>query len=347
LVRSNLFHYIVRGEGELAIAPILAEIESGSRPPVRVVDGPVVTDLDSNPFPFIFPLYREEILSKKHIFPTMVSRRCPGTCKFCYPIERLVFGPKTKWRSVENVFAEIGLYYDQCAITEVLIYDNMFTTWSKYVVDFARQKVDRGYDFVYGVNARADKLDEETIRALAESRCTMVFLGVESGSQRLLDFLGKRMKAEENLRAARLCKQYGIAVLANLLVGVPGEEEEDYRLTYDLLERMEPDIIAYNCFTPFPGSEMYEYCLKQNLIDANMPYSSYEMHLTKNGRPVRGVDYERMKRWEPRILGLARNQPQIMTSASLERLEHAIGLQVAGKAGDAQQILESLSSRTD
>jgi len=312
LARSGLFNYVVTGEGELAIAPILDEIERGSRAEGRIVKGPVVKNLDSAPFPFIFPLYRKEILEKKHIFPIMVSRRCPGTCRFCYPIEKLVFGPKTKWRSVENVFSEIDIYYDPYGIRKLLIYDNMFTTSRKYVIEFARRKTEGGYDFVYGVNARADRLHEDTVQALAESNCTMIFLGVESGSQRMLDFMGKRMRVEDNLRASELCRKHGIAVLANLLVGVPGETEEDYRLTYELMKKMRPDIIAYNYFTPFPGTQLHQYCLEHGLIDKHAPYRAYEMNTSKTQGLVRGVDYERVKRWEPKIISTAVNQPGLV-----------------------------------
>jgi radical SAM superfamily enzyme YgiQ (UPF0313 family) len=312
LVESGGFNYIIRGEGELAIAGILKEIHQGKTAEGLVVNGPVIKDLDAVPFPYIFPLYREEVLRKKHIFPIMVSRRCPGTCKFCYPIEKLIFGPKTKWRSVDNVFEEIDLYYNPYGIEKVLIYDNMFTTWNKYVIEFAERKAQRGYKFAYGVNARADKLDEETVRVLAESNCTMVFLGVESGSQRMLDFMGKRMKVEDNLRAAELCEKYGIAILANLLVGVPGESEDHYTLTYQLMEKMRPEVIAYNYFTPFPGTEWYQYCIDNNLIEKDTPYRSFEMNTSKVNGLIKGVDYERVKRWESKILSTARNQPGLV-----------------------------------
>jgi len=345
LLQSGLFDYVVRGEGELAIGPLLDEIARKGASGPRIIDGPVVKRLDSMPFPYIFPLYRENVLKAKHVLPIMVSRRCPGTCKFCYPVEKLVFGPKTKWRTVDDVFAEIDLYYEPYSIREVLIYDNMFTTWTKYVVEFARRKVEGGYEFVYGVNARADRLDEETVRALSESGCTMVFLGVESGSQRMLDFMGKRMRVEDNLRAAELCRRFGIAVLANLLVGVPGETEEDYELTYDLVKKMRPDVIAYNCFTPFPGTEWHRYCLENGLIDPEIPYRAYEMHLAKTNRLLQGVDYARVKRWEARILELARNQPPVMSSASLAKLEEALALRALGRRAEAEEAFQEMLLR--
>ena len=198
---------------------------------------------------------------------------------------------------------------------EVLIYDNMFTTWKKYVLDFTRAKRAGGYDFIYGVNARADKLDEETVKALAESKCLQVFIGVASGSERILDFLGTRTRVEQFRKAAERCRSHGVTILANLPVGVPGETEESCRRAQELRNSVRPQVIAYNYLTPFPGTAMYTYCIENDLIDPDMPYGAYEMNASKIRGLVRGVDYDRVKRWEPRILSTATHQPALVRPA--------------------------------
>ena len=105
----------------------------------------------------------------------------------------------------------------------------------------------------------------------------------------ILDFLRKKATVEQALKAARLCREYGILIFANYMLGIPTETEEDLECTYRLIKEINPEIHGISYFSPIPGSDLYEYCREKNLINV----SSYDMYVRSAvDNKIKGVDYQ-------------------------------------------------------
>lgn len=306
LVASGVFDHVVVGEGEEVFRALLAGRYPASAP--QVISGHVV-DLNALPFPYFFPLYVEKIMKPRGILPLMITRCCPGRCTFCYPLEKKLFG-NTKFRRADNVFAEILAWQRVFPVKELWIYDNMFVANRQLLHDFHALRKQHGLQFTFNANARADYLTEELVALLADSGCIQLNLGVESGSQRILDQLGKGIRVEQYLRVAEWCHRHGVWIAANLLAGVPGETEHDLRLTYRLLRRMRPNSRAFNYLVPFPGTLFYEQARQEKIIRLDLPFSAYEMNLNKLTPLLTGMNLRRLRKWEGKTLRLVNRQQQ-------------------------------------
>jgi len=102
---------------------------------------------------------------------------------------------------------------------------------------------------------------------MSNAGCKAVYMGVESGSQRILDFLNKNITVAQIEEAINLCKKYNIRVYCSLIVGVPTETYEDYQLTKKLIEKLEPFSFAFNVFVGIPDSDLYRYILENDLFE--------------------------------------------------------------------------------
>jgi len=108
----------------------------------------------------------------------------------------------------------------------------------------------------WAAQVRADSVDREILALMAEAGCIQLECGFETGSDRLLREIGKRTSRQQNLRTIQLLKEAGIRCLANLIVGLPGEREEDVQQTADFLQQCEADHIVFSRFALYPGSKL-------------------------------------------------------------------------------------------
>lgn len=146
--------------------------------------------------------------------------------------------------------------------------------------------------------SRVNTLDEDIVKAMRDSGCKVLQFGFESGSQRVLNFLRKGTNVEQALKAARLCRDNGILIFANYMMGIPLETETDLKATLNLMKEINPEILAANYFSPIPGSSLYEYCKERDLITA----TSYDMFVRGAvANKIRNVDYGLLDEYKKKI----------------------------------------------
>jgi radical SAM superfamily enzyme YgiQ (UPF0313 family) len=302
---TGQFDCVVVGEGEHAIFEILDLIEDGKKlPPVyRAVN--YVANLDDLPFPAtaFLPTYEHAFDVNDRMAGVTASRGCPGRCRYCWPNQRIMYGSgKIRMRSAGNVLAEMRYLREHFRINLITFYDDTFVwnkAWLREFLDRHRQATRDGVDLPpIAVNARANFFDEEVAAILKEINCIGVWFGFESGSPHVLKLIRKGCTLEQNVAAARICREAGFDVNANMLVGVPGETDEDYLLSYKFLNRIRPDRVRYNVLSPYPGSEFYEELAPKGLIDA-ASFAEFDVakpHLTGKGI-IKNVDYGLVMKW--------------------------------------------------
>ena len=231
---------------------------------------PVVTDLDSIPFPardvVDYDSYLKEGMAE---YGMVTTRGCPFKCIYCKPSTDLIFGGGIRYRSAENVVKEIielaSLRNENCL--RIFFKDDTITmhptSWFKEFRDGLRNA---DISLEWHCNSRVDTVTRDKVRAMGESGCHCISFGVESGSQRILDFYKKGTTPDQAVDAFEWCHEFGIEATANLMIGLPLETEDDIQATYDLLKKLKPDDIIVYFSTAIPGRYIHEWAVENDYL---------------------------------------------------------------------------------
>lgn len=298
---GNVDHIIV-GEAEISIIDLLERLEKGFEAG-KIIQGEPVEDLDDLPFPDRDLFDLKGRLELPGIFPyppkyagIVASRGCGFNCRFCQPLERKIFGKRLKFRSAENIIEEVLKLKEGYGVEFIMFQDDQLTQNRKWLLDLCGEIRKTGIR--WGALARVDTVDEHVIKTMKDAGCIVLQFGFESGSQKILDFLRKRAKVEQAVEAARLCRENGVLIFANYMMGIPTETREDLEATYRLMKTIKPEIPAASYFSPIPGSDLYEYCREHDLINV----TSYDMYVRGAvDNKLKGIDYKALDRVKKRI----------------------------------------------
>jgi len=146
--------------------------------------------------------------------------------------------------------------------------EDHFTLNPGRTVDFCEKLIDRNLGIEWMCETRADSIDDpETMNLLAKSGCRALYIGVESGSPRMLEIMKKAETVEQFIRVFDLAKKNNIKTYASFVVGVPGETREDLEMTNKLIDRIKPDFLNMNIYTGLPGSELYDKVKNEKLYE--------------------------------------------------------------------------------
>ncbi len=186
----------------------------------------------------------------------MVSTRgCPFHCNWC---AKPIWGQRYAMRSPANVAAEMALVKRNLAPDHIWFADDIFGLQPKWVAEFAREVAARDASVPFTIQSRVDLMTAEAVEGLARAGCVEVWLGAESGSQRILDAMDKGTRIEdipvvrERLRAA------GIRTCFFIQFGYPGETLDDIKATISLVRETLPDEIGVSVSNPLPGTRFHE-----------------------------------------------------------------------------------------
>jgi len=264
---------VVKGEGEIALLDIVEkDIKSG------IIIRPHIKNIDEIPPPARHLMQMEFYLYTKDRYPDsylyfvpprtktgelVTSRGCPYSCTFCHNSWR---GIPCRYNSAERVISEIkGLINDFGVGAIFFIEDNFFVNKPR-LRKICKLIEENKIEIIWGANSRVDNIDSETIKIAKKSGCRQITFGVESGSQRILDVLNKRITVEQSRKAIKLCKEVGILVNATFMIGNPTETVEDIKLTQKFIMENDIDCPGLCITTPYPGTELWKWCEKRGLI---------------------------------------------------------------------------------
>jgi anaerobic magnesium-protoporphyrin IX monomethyl ester cyclase len=222
---------------------------------------PVLKDLDSMPLPAwdlvdIEP-YRESWLKNAGYFSLNMSttRGCPFKCNWC---AKPIYGNRYNSRSPANVVKEIKLLQENYHINHIWFCDDIFGLKPGWVLELSRLLQLENLHIRFKIQSRADLLtDEDIVKALASSGCENVWIGAESGSQKILDAMDKGITVGQVRAATRLMKSNGIKPSFFIQFGYPGEDKTDIELTIDMINELLPFEIGLSVSYPLPGTVFY------------------------------------------------------------------------------------------
>ena len=268
--RMDGVDYVVRGEGEVPLlaltrALVRGEGAAADAPGVTRVDGdgqlqttpppPLLADLDALPPPARDLVIRCDFSRHRTHYATS-ARGCPYSCAFC--ADRELWGGKVRRRSVGPFVDELAALVQQHRPTFVDIVDGTFTYNRKYTEAFCQELIERKVPLLWRCTARYDTVDPDLLTLLKRSGCAALYFGLESGSQRVLDRVDKRLTTEEIQRKSLLVREHGIVAITAVLLGVPGETADDMRRTLEMMRSLHSDIFDVNTYVPLPGTPLWE-----------------------------------------------------------------------------------------
>ncbi|HET8646581.1 MAG TPA: radical SAM protein, partial [Vicinamibacteria bacterium] len=220
----------------------------------------VLRDLDALPRP-AWDLVDVEryrgIWRRRHgYFPMSVaaSRGCPYHCNWC---AKPIYGQRYTMRSARAVAGELLWLQREYRPDRVSFADDIFGLRPQWTEEFAEEVERLGVTLPFKCLCRADLLGPRTVDALRRAGCRTVWLGAESGSQKVLDAMEKGTRVEQVRAAAQRLRAAGIEVAFFLQFGYPGETLEDVRLTREMVRECRPDDIGISVSYPLPGTPFY------------------------------------------------------------------------------------------
>ena len=221
-----------------------------------------VAKLDTFPYPahdlINLEKYSLVLAEESKVASIQTSRGCPSKCTFCDI--RLT---KYRYRSAEHVLSEMQ-FLKGLGVKEFFILDDTFTINKNRLYKLCNLMIQNGVDIKYKISSRVDKVDQELLDLLAASGCYRIHYGIETGSQRLLDYLEKGVTIQQNIAAIKMTKKAGIETLAYMMIGIPTETREEIQETIDFVDKLQPDRVNYSICTPFPKTKLYQMALEND-----------------------------------------------------------------------------------
>ncbi len=240
-----------------------------------------IDNLDSLPFPHESA---PEVLCNYDEYPNtafqyiFAIRGCPFNCFYCG--SRNIWEHKVRFRSPENVMREIkGL---QSKGLEMIHFDDdTFGIKKEYIQNLCATLARECPGIKWSCELHVNLVDEETISMMKSSGCYSIRIGIESGSNKILKEMRKNTTIEEALSACKIIKRHGIELRTFFMIGFPQETEDTLKATVEAMEKTECDALIYSIFTPYPGTEAFEFCKERGLVN-----DSYDVSLYNHQSPV-------------------------------------------------------------
>jgi radical SAM superfamily enzyme YgiQ (UPF0313 family) len=308
IVKKMGADYGFLGDSERSFMDFLRD---GCKSNKKIIQNKSMKNLDEIPFPSRHLLDRDQYISPHvsgKVTSMITSRGCPFDCVFCF---HGIMGYKWRARSPRNIVDEIDCISNS-GIEYIEIEDDFFTFSKTRVIEICKGIVDRGIKISFGCETRADFVDQELISWLKKAGCVNIQFGIESGSEKIRERIGKRLNNDVLIKAFRLCKEIGMSTTAYFMFGHPGESRANMLETIEFAKKLNPTFALFHITRILPGSRLFKIALEEGLVDQNV------WNDVRRGAPVppyvpKGIDYNDMvelqnRAWKefymnPRTLG--------------------------------------------
>jgi anaerobic magnesium-protoporphyrin IX monomethyl ester cyclase len=347
---------VVIGEGEVTIEELIPVLKAGVRDSLHRVDGIAfrdsegaivqtkprdqLRDIDSQPWPDREAINLDQYVDtwRKHHGMGSVSlitaRGCPYHCRWC---SHEVFGKTHRRRKPASVADELEWLVERYHPDMAWMADDVFTIHPGWLSQYAAELNRRSLKIPFECISRADRLNPKVIETLAEMGCFRVWIGSESGSQRVLDAMERGVTVEQVQSAVKLCRTHGIQTGMFLMWGYEGEELDDVEATVQHVKRANPDLFFTTVAYPIKGTPYFKEVAEK--VESLKPWnvsSDREFH-------VRGRHSRRFYSFADRLL---RSEVELERMQAKPDVELAAIHRLQSEAADARAgLYASLSEQ--
>jgi len=282
-VTYNVFNYlnigtdvIVIGEGEQTMLEIAQACQQGVKKEFAHINGVAykqedgsiiktdarirIKEIDEIPYPNRSKINIDAYLKVwkdnhgKSAMTMSTQRGCPYTCKWC---STAVYGQSYRRRSPEIVAEEMAAIKKDFNPDTIWFVDDVFTVSHKWLEAFAKEVNLRNARIPFECITRADRMNEDVIQWLKEAGCFRIWIGAESGSQKVIDLMDRRVEVEQVRKMIQQSRKKGIETGTFIMLGYPGETQEDIIETVNHLKQSNPDHFTITIAYPIKGTGLY------------------------------------------------------------------------------------------
>ncbi len=298
----------VAGEGEVTMADLCTRIRAGETDfaPVdgityRTPQGTIKTnkprdyvdDLDSLPWPdksaslYLDAYFRDP--ERAQLGNVFGSRGCPFKCAYCS--SHTIWTRKVRYRTPDSVVAEMKSLQKDFGVERFSFLDDTFTMNRKWATSICEKIKQEGVKGRWGCYTRLDVLTEPLLATMQSAGLAEMDVGIETGSQRMADFLQKDINLDRVREMARVLNRRRVNWNAFIMMGLPDEERADIQATVDFIHEVKPVRCILSVFTPYPGDKLYDLCKERGLIADKPDWSRFSHHSPEN-HFVKGMSKE-------------------------------------------------------
>lgn len=295
LLKSSDIDIVVQGEGDKIFHSIVESQDLKDIPNIYYKTNGVIArsifidsgikDLDSLEFPAYF-LYDIQ----KYIMPKIFARKSPlavmetsrGCYSHCIYCNKNIHGYKLRQKSPKRVVDEME-YLLKLGFNEIHIVDDCLTADMQRAFEICEEILRRRLKFPWYPRGglRVDRVNRELLGIMKRAGCYRIPFGVESGSQRVIDVIKKKITLQQAEDAVRFSKESGLEVECYFMIGLPTETKEDILKSITFARKLDPDYVKFAITLPFPGTELFDTMVKNNCIKS-FRWSEYNFATRRN-----------------------------------------------------------------
>ena len=229
-----------------------------------------LTDIGSLPRPAYEALdlrpYSEPFLPRPYA-GLQTARGCPYGCRFCVRS----YGTPMAAQSPQRILEDVRFLYEKLGIRGLRFTDDTFTAVPERTMQTCRLLIESGMRIRWSCLSRCDRLNDDMLGLMKKAGCRSVYLGIESGCQRILDYYGKGITVEQARAAVRACRRHGIITVGFFVIGAPDETRDEFEQTLDFLSTSGLDVFSGDVLVVYPGTALHEK-LKDEVEFSLFPY---------------------------------------------------------------------------
>jgi anaerobic magnesium-protoporphyrin IX monomethyl ester cyclase len=272
--------YVVVGEGERAITQLATALASGNLNQASAVPGVAcrgsggnivnppkfIENMDEIPYParHLLPLEQYdrtiEFLNAKPADVMSISRGCVFHCGFCET--RKLWGNICRGFSPKRVIGEIQDLQSKYGTKGIYFINDNFSLRKKETKELCSLMIENKLDLEWVCDTRVDLVDDELLALMSKAGCKVIWFGVESGSPRVLQRIGRNTTPQQVEKAFKLCKKHGIKTACSFMIGLPDETLADMEVSLKFAKKLSPDYCQFNIFIAYPDSKLYNELLE-------------------------------------------------------------------------------------
>ncbi len=281
---AKYFDYVIAGDGEVALDNIVR-----GRIDKKIIYGDFLENLDVIP-PMPWKLFnmenyliahlRGEFLKNQYPYNRVgnihTDRGCPNSCIYCYNSTEKY--RKVRYHSPERVLYEIKYLIDNYNVDHVHFIDDNLMMNTKRLEDICLMIQENIPKITWDCAASTNAIlaNRSLLPLMRASGCRSIAIGLESQSERILKIIkGPAFSPEKNLESVRICKENGLSVQGNFLIGIPTETEEDLSQTVNYILKKEIDHLSMQIVKPYPGTRLWYLCKDMGIISDSFKWDSY------------------------------------------------------------------------
>ena len=287
LLENSMIDVVCTGEGEVTIVRLIESFQQDENPDLSAIRGIAYSDnegkiLVNEPEPLIQNLDQDSLLPAYDLLPMNIylanpvaglgrdidfisGRGCPYHCTFCYQ----PWGHKNRKHSSGFIKDAILFLKKNYQVNFISFQDDLFIADKKRLYDFCELRNRYFPDIYWSCTGRANICDEELIKIVRESGCTLISYGFESGSQRMLNSMNKKINLDQMEHAVDLNRKYGLPIPVSFILGMPGENEQSCKETVEFCIKNNLTLDSLMFATPYPGTALFDFAIKTGRIKKN------------------------------------------------------------------------------